>query len=294
MTGLGRAEAVIEGVRYAWRLRSVNQRYLEISFRLPDSLSELEPELRKRLKERFARGQVDVSLHVRSEAPEAGELSLNADLLGKLIRVEAEALHIAGHDAARGYTSASRLLSWPGVVSERRPELSEEQLAQRNRAALSVFDSACETLEGFRRREGDALVSVLRELLGRIAEFEEQVRQRLPEVRQRTETRLRERLAELGGQVGVDETRLAQEVVFLLNRVDVSEELDRLRVHREEMTQTLESDEPIGRRLDFLCQELNREANTLCSKPQDPEISKMGVDLKVVIEKIREQVQNLQ
>ncbi|ABK42777.1 domain of unknown function DUF1732 [Magnetococcus marinus MC-1] len=291
MTGIGRSEASVQGMRLAWRLRSVNQRFLEMNLRLPDLFLDAEPRFRQRLRGHFARGSVEATLTMQQDGPSQVKMQLDRERLGQILAAEKNMRELDG--SHRGELSMDRLLSWPGVLKELPVAWDSQQLEEIWHQADSLLESACEEMTQFRGREGAALAQGILERLHELEQLAQQIEADLPRVREILEKRLHEKLAQIA-ENPADPARMAQEVGYLLTKVDVSEELERLSIHIREMRDTLELSEPVGRRLDFLCQELNRESNTLCSKPQDPTISRIGVDMKVAIEKIREQVQNLE
>lgn len=289
MTGFGRAERPLGPFRVAWRLKSVNQRFLDLQLRMPEECAALEPAVRGLLKERLARGSVECRLMVAPESTVAGGLEVDAALLGDLLKVEEElALRGRGHD--RGSLTMDRLMTWPGLLRSR--AIPEDEGFQQE--VMGVLEEAIADLVASRGREGEALRLVMEGLLEELEGLRGQVMERLPILREAARERLRGRIAELAGDVAVDEGRLAQEIALILNRGDITEEMERLAIHILESRKVLLSGEPVGRRLDFLCQELHREVNTLGSKSQDALLSHLGVEMKVVVEKLREQTQNLE
>src|ERR1700728_166576 len=281
MTGFARRE--LDG---AWgalvcELRSVNHRFLEAGFRLPDELRTAEGELRARLARQVRRGKVDCTISYRPPQHGAAPLEVDAAALERLLGA---VQHVSRAVREPSTVSALEVLRWPGVLREAAGD-SEELLA----AAGTVFDGALADLIAARAREGERLRELLEQRCGALDELIAGVRARLPEVQARVRTRLNERVAELGA--AVDQERLEQELL-LLQRLDVDEELERLTGHVLEVRRVIAAGEPAGRRLDFLMQELNREANTLSSKSQDHETTRSAVDMKVLIEQMREQVQN--
>ena len=264
-------------------LRSVNHRYLDCHFKLPDSLRGLEPKLRERLSASLGRGKIDCQLRVQSEAV-ASTLSIDQTRLAEVV---------AAADAVRQTVPDARppdvldLLQFPGVCNGGEP--GEDALAS---AGLDAFEQALGELQTTRAREGAQLAEFLRQRLAAIGSVIAQVREALPALRQRQEERLRRRLSEIDEPV--DEGRIEQELVMLLQKSDVDEELDRLDAHVTEVERVLSKGGPCGRRLDFLMQELNREANTLSSKSTASSATQSAVELKVLIEQMREQVQNIE
>jgi uncharacterized protein (TIGR00255 family) len=282
MTGFARRE--LDG---AWgalvcELRSVNHRFLEAGFRLPDELRTAEGELRARLARQVRRGKVDCTISYRRPQHATAPLEVDAAALERLLGA---VQHVSRAVREPSTVSALEVLRWPGVLREAAGD-SEELLA----AAGTVFDGALADLIAARAREGERLRELLEQRCGALDELIAGVRARLPEVQARVRTRLNERVAELGA--AVDQERLEQELLLLLQRLDVDEELERLTGHVLEVRRVIAAGEPAGRRLDFLMQELNREANTLSSKSQDLETTRSAVDMKVLIEQMREQVQN--
>ncbi|MCC6172563.1 MAG: YicC family protein [Gammaproteobacteria bacterium] len=284
MTGFARREANGPWGQLACELRSVNHRYLEAGFRLPEELRALETELRQALSRELRRGKVDCTLHLRAAQGGASELLLDDRVLAALLtRVREIAVAAPGKPTV----DVMDILRWPGIVRE---DVADGESLQA--AARTLFGDALRELSECRTREGVRLRELIEQRCSGLEQLVAQVRGRLPEIQARVRQRLEERVAELGA--AVDRDRLEQELVLLLQRLDVAEELDRLTGHIEETRRVIGGNEPAGRRLDFLMQELNREANTLSSKSQDLESTRFAVDMKVLIEQMREQVQNIE
>jgi uncharacterized protein (TIGR00255 family) len=283
MTGFARRERQYPFGLIAWELKSVNHRFLEIGCRLPEEFRAAESEFRQTIAGAVRRGKVDGSLHFRPTAA-ATSLEVDADLLASLTQRAQQAALQAGPAARIDVTD---LLRWPGVVRE--PVKDSAPLIA---AAHALLGEALAELTRFRDSEGGRLAEALELRCAGLADFASQVTARLPEVRARMRAKLLERIAQLSSDV--DHDRLEQELAILAQRLDVDEELDRLRGHVTEVRKTFGGQEPAGRRLDFLMQELNREANTLSSKSQDIETTRAAVDMKVLIEQMREQVQNVE
>ncbi|TGD72842.1 YicC family protein [Mangrovimicrobium sediminis] len=264
-------------------LRTVNHRYLDCSFKLPDELRALEPQLRDRLGQRLNRGKVDCMMRIQPLAGRGRELALNNDALDELLAAVDE---VAGRIHTRKPT-ALEVLQFPGVCGA--PEQSEESLQA---AASELFATALESLVQHRQREGEKLAALVLERLELLAGQVASTREQVPELRRLQRERVMGRIAELG--VDVDQGRLEQELVYLAQKADVDEELDRLDAHVGEVRRALEKGGPCGRRLDFLMQELNREANTLSSKSTSSDTTQSAVELKVLIEQMREQIQNIE
>ena len=290
MTAFAREEISAEWGAAAWELRSVNHRYLDVSLRLPEELRSLDAGVRERIAAKVHRGKVDCSLRVQPAAGGGAGFSLDLDLAKRLLdakrKVEAAGRRVPGGLPLRSPTALD-VLRWPGVAEPQ--GIDRESVGG---AALRLLDRALDTLVAARAREGAKLGDMVAgrcEEVGRIAA---RVRAALPDVQERYRARLVARLDEV--RVDIDPNRLAQELVMFASRTDVAEELDRLDTHVTEVRGALGSGSPIGRRLDFLMQELQREANTLGSKSADPDTSRASVDLKVLIEQMREQVQNIE
>ncbi|MGD8573374.1 MAG: YicC/YloC family endoribonuclease [Gammaproteobacteria bacterium] len=284
MTGFARGEDRGEGGVLAWEVRSVNHRYLETHLRLPEEFRPLEPAVRELVGRRLGRGKVDCQL--RFEAGEAGGvgLAVDEDLARELVRAAERLADVAGQPAR---LTPSELLRWPGVV--RQPELD---LAPVHERALALLGEVLDDLVESRRREGERIARMIEERCAQMAGLVAAARERLPAVRELIRERYRERLATL--QIEADAERLEQEMALIAQKMDVDEELDRLDSHVTEVRDILGRSEPVGRRLDFLMQEFNREANTLGSKSQDTETTRISVDMKVLIEQMREQIQNIE
>lgn len=289
MTAYARRAGVLTPGQVIWELRSVNQRYLDLSLRLPEEFRALEPALRQRLQARLGRGKVEVNLKFLPDAGQAAaRMTINAELAQGLLRAHEELASLATASGAR--TAAAdlvRLLSWPGLV-----EQADSDIEASFDEALALLDETLSDLIAAREQEGRAIAGMIEQRLQGVEEQLELVRSHLPEIRAALDTRFRERLAAL--EVEVEPGRIEQELVLQLQKLDVDEELDRLAVHVAEVRRVMALNEPVGRRLDFLMQELNREANTLGSKAALAEIGQAAVELKVLIEQMREQVQNVE
>ncbi|MBS0579370.1 MAG: YicC family protein [Proteobacteria bacterium] len=282
MSGFPRGETTGAWGTLVCELRSVNHRFLEAGFRLPDELRAAEGEFRARLAKQLRRGKVDCTVSYRRAPGGGGTLEVDAPAMERVlaaVRVVARSLPNSGAP------SALDVLRWPGVLREEAAG-GEELLS----AAHALFAATLEELSAARAREGERLREVLEQRCAGLEALVAAVRARLPEVQARVRARLNERVAELAASV--DPERMEQELAVILQRLDVDEELERLSGHIEEVRRVIRGGEPAGRRLDFLMQELNREANTLSSKSQDLETTRAAVDMKVLIEQMREQVQN--
>lgn len=284
MTGFARAERATSTGILSWEIRSVNHRFLEISLRLPEELRGWEAEFRRAIGTVARRGKVDASFYIRAGSAPGGELALDEALLDRLIE---SALGVQRRLAGAGRIDAIDLLRWPGVVRE-----SERDPASLAAAAMDLLGEALAAFTTSRAGEGERIVQMLASRAAQVRTIADEVGARLPEVQARIRSKLQERLIALGAEGNPE--RLEQEIAILVQKMDVAEELDRLRSHVEELGTTLASGEAVGRKLDFLMQEFNREANTLSSKSQDVETTRRAVELKVLIEQMREQVQNVE
>jgi uncharacterized protein (TIGR00255 family) len=283
MTGFARRERQFPWGLLAWELKTVNHRFLEMGCRLPEEFRAAEAEFRQAIAGSVRRGKVECSLHFRP-ALAAGALEVDAELLSSLIQ---RAQAIASQTGSAARIDVLDVLRWPGVIRD-----GSRDPAPMIAAAHALLAEALAELARFRDSEGGRLRDALEQRCAGLIEFAARATDRLPEVRARMRAKLLERIAQLVSDV--DQNRLEQELAILAQRMDVDEEIDRLRGHVTEVRKTFGGQEPAGRRLDFLMQELNREANTLSSKSQDIETTRAAVDMKVLIEQMREQVQNIE
>jgi uncharacterized protein (TIGR00255 family) len=284
MTAFARREAEGEWGALTWELRSVNHRYLEVSLRLPDELRTLETAVRERAARRLGRGKLDCNLRLKPALRRGADLRLDEQVLGQVV---AACERIRGQLPQAAPVAPLDLLRWPGVIQEEGSDPAP--LAE---AALRLFDEAMNELVATREREGAQIQDILRTRLDAMEPLVAGARTRLPEILARIRDKLRTRVGEL--TANADPDRLEQELAFIAQKMDVDEELDRLTGHIAEARRVLKLTEPVGRRLDFLMQEFNREANTLGSKSADSETTRISVELKVLIEQMREQVQNVE
>lgn len=284
MTGFARREQQGDWGTLVCELRTVNHRFLEVSLRLPDDLRTLDSDLRQLLSAGLRRGKVDASIYLKSTAASAQLNELNRDLLQALQQRIAEVRTTVAADAP---LNALDVLRWPGILKD-----GERDVSPLLTATSALVKATLDDLNSMRGREGGRLHELIAQRCDGIANQVTSVKARLPEISARQRERLQTRLATLN--VSVDQERLEQELVMFAHKMDVDEELDRLQSHLVEIRNAIASTEPAGRRLDFLMQELNREANTLSSKSQDSDTTRAAVELKVLIEQMREQVQNIE
>jgi uncharacterized protein (TIGR00255 family) len=287
MTAFASGERANEWGTLGCELRSVNHRFLELGIRLPDELRALEPALRERVASRVARGKIDLSLRLRP--PEGGDaLQLNPRMVAQLSDIALDLSSRFGHLR----TGLTELLQFPGVLQTRAANAEALQAE-----ALALLDSVLGDFIAAREREGGKLAAGISERVDGIARIAAEVRTLMPVIRAGQRLKLETRLADLAqpaGISGLEPGRLEQELVLWLQKLDVDEELDRLDSHVVEIRRVLAQKEPVGRRLDFLLQEFNREANTLGSKSVDTRTSQAAVELKVLIDQVREQIQNIE
>lgn len=284
MTAFARLETTGTWGRATWELRSVNHRYLEVGLRLPEDLRALEGEVRARIAQRCNRGKIDAVLRFEAAGPGAGQLRVNLELARQVIEAAQSVAALAPQSAP---VDPLDVLRWPRVLET--PEVDFDELSA---AVLGLLDDALGQLVDGREREGAKLAEVVLARCTAMGELAAGLRRRVPEIVAAIRARHEARIAELTG--GVDPARVEQECALLLQRLDVAEELDRLEAHLTELARVMKQAQPIGRRLDFILQELNREANTLGSKSAHIDTSGASVELKVLIEQIREQIQNIE
>jgi uncharacterized protein (TIGR00255 family) len=283
MTAFARKEAQTEQGDFSWEIRSVNHRYLEAAIKIDESFRLLEMQIRKKINNQLGRGKVDAVL--RYKAPKAqSSVEIDQQLAQAIIAGYEQVATLATESAP---VDAMRVLQWPGVIVSE--GVDQDQL---NQAILSTLEEALAELIQTRATEGAALEDMILKRCDEIEKISQAVRQRLPEILEQQRQRMIEKVQEF--EVNLEPERLEQEMALLAQKTDVAEELDRLDNHIVEVRNVLKRNEPIGRRLDFLMQELNREANTLASKSIDTDTTRYSVDLKVLIEQMREQIQNIE
>ncbi|WP_394498079.1 YicC/YloC family endoribonuclease [Shewanella sp. ENK2] len=283
MTAYARIEHKAEWGTASWEIRSVNQRYLETYLRLPEQMRSLEPVLRDRLRKRLNRGKVEVNLRYELSESGSSEMRLNQDLAKQLLN----ATEWLNKEAPHGQINLVDILRWPGVMAG-----AEQDMGEINKDLLGAFDGAVAQFIEARGREGEAINAMLQTRLDQIVEQVAIVREHMPAVMQWQRDKLTNRLAEITGEL--DPARMEQEMVLLAQKMDVAEEMDRLDAHVAETRLILKKGGAQGRRLDFMMQEFNRESNTLASKSISAEVTAAAVELKVLIEQMREQIQNIE
>lgn len=291
MTGFGRAEGAAGGLRWTWEAKSVNGRGLDLKLRAPSGYEALEPIARDGVNRRFKRGSVQLSLSVRKEGAGSARAQLDHSFLAAVIE--------AGEPyVLKGLVQQAR---WDGLLSLRGAFLTEDETARDGEvdpavtAALQLgLDEALDGLLATRLREGAAVTAMLTRLIDDIASQAVQARTLAATAPETLAEKLKQRVAALVGEAGLDPSRLAQEIALLAAKADVREELDRLDAHIADARALLASGDAVGRRLDFLTQEFNREANTLCSKSADTALTRVGLAMKAAIDQLREQAANIE
>ena len=284
MTAFARVEENHPMGNFSWEIRSVNHRYLEVSFRLTEELRAAEFDLRKMIQDKLSRGKVDCTFRLRPTADTDIDLSINEKLVDSLLQ---HTQNMRTRVPELSPVNPMDILAWPGVTEQ--VQIDQAELI---RLAKASFDHAIDHLIENRKEEGQRMRELIAHRAEQMNELVDRVRARHPEVLAAIRSKVMTRITEL--QVDTDANRLEQELVFITQKLDVDEEMDRLQSHLQELQTVISKDQPVGRRLDFLMQELNREANTLSSKSADIVTTQAAVDMKVNIEQMREQVQNIE
>lgn len=283
MTAFARVETQQDWGEAAWEIRTVNHRYLDLNLKLPEAFRKYELPWRDILKSKLKRGKVECTLVVKSMASSSNNLALNEPLANQLIALSEQLGSLAKSESQ---IKPIDILRWPEVVIAKQQEISLES------PLTELIEQAANQLVEARAREGQACVKVMAEKLAHLRELQQKAKAFGPKVEAAFKEKIETKLSNLS--IEVEPNRFEQELVLFLQKVDVTEELDRLDVHIQEVERTLASNGPVGRRLDFMMQELNREANTLASKSPDSGLTQVAVEIKVCIEQLREQIQNLE
>ncbi|WP_411817875.1 YicC/YloC family endoribonuclease [Hyphococcus sp. DH-69] len=289
MTGFARSEGAQDGWRFVWEIRSVNGRGLEWRCRLPQGFEALEPELRKRTKKKLARGSVNCTLTLNADATAAG-YRVNEDMLAEAVAM-VEKLRVQIECAP---PQPEGILALRGVIEAVDGDIDDEARSHLIDALIKGYEEALDGLVASRQKEGEAMHAVLKSEFDEIEKLTKDAADHAAVTPKAIRQRIEAQLQELLGDSGINEERLAQEAALLAIKADVREELDRLKSHVESGRALLAKTGAVGRDLDFLIQECNREANTLCSKAADMDLKRIGLDLKKVIDQLREQVQNIE
>ena len=284
MTAFSRQQLEREWGSLTWEIRSVNHRYLEPSVRLPENFRNLENPIRRQLRDKLYRGKIECLLRFRTVEANQIDWQLNLDLISQLTKANLEINNNIGGDYK---LSSLDILKWPGVISDQ--SIDEEVF---NKEAMGLFEKALDDLMVVREREGASLRDAILKRIALIQRIIDSIQAKMPSIILKQKENLLNKLEDIKAEF--EPTRLEQEITLLAQKADVDEELDRLNSHLQEAKRVLDSDGQIGRRLDFLMQELNREANTLSSKSIVVETTQSAVELKVLIEQMREQIQNIE
>ena len=284
MTAFSRQQLEHEWGSLTWEIRSVNHRYLEPSVRLPENFRSLENPIRRQLRDKLYRGKIECLLRFRTVEANQIDWQLNLDLISQLTKANLEINNNIGGDYK---LSSLDILKWPGVISDQ--SIDEEVF---NKEAMGLFEKALDDLMVVREREGASLRDAILKRIALIQRIIDSIQAKMPSIILKQKENLLNKLEDIKAEF--EPTRLEQEITLLAQKADVDEELDRLNSHLQEAKRVLDSGGQIGRRLDFLMQELNREANTLSSKSIVVETTQSAVELKVLIEQMREQIQNIE
>lgn len=284
MTGFARESAETALGTLTWEIRAVNHRYLDVQFKLPDDLRPKEQAFRQQASAVLGRGKVECGLFFRRAVDQQSEMQIDTDLVAL---IGARISEVSAKLSATAAVNPVEILRWPGVMQQ--PEIDAEPLFDE---ATALLDTALQAIDSMRQSEGQRIVEMLENRCADIAAIAASVRARMPEVLAASRLKQKARIEKL--DVEADPARLEVELALIAQKIDVDEELDRLESHLVEIRDALADEKPVGRRLDFLMQELNREANTLGSKSADTDTTKAAVDLKVLIEQMREQIQNVE
>ncbi|MCL9780339.1 YicC family protein [Vibrio sp. S4M6] len=284
MTAYARKEVKNDWGSAVWEIRSVNQRYLETYFRMPEQLRSLEPVLRDRFRKRLARGKVECNLRFEANPAAQGELTINDSMAKQVVYAANQIMQLTGEESR---INPFQVMQWPGVM-----ETPEQDMDAVKQDLLAAFDEALSEFIEARGREGDNMKSLIEQRLEAISSEVVKVRARMPEIISWQRERLISKFEE--AKIELDSSRVEQELIILAQKSDVAEELDRLDSHVKETTNILQKGGSVGRRLDFMMQEFNRESNTLASKSISTDVTASGVELKVLIEQMREQIQNIE
>ena len=282
MTAFARQTKIAASEHLIWEIRSVNHRYFECAMRLPESFRHMEVKWRELTKKYVSRGKVEATLRIQPNGEQLAAMPVNIDVVKSLAKATEDIASIFPDPAP---ISVMDVLRWPGVIQA--DDSIDDALTQK---AQALLDKTLDELQSARKREGSALMVGIQQRLAMMQELIDEVAKKVPQFA----AIVREKLIQRIQALDVDEQRLAQEVLFCVQKMDVTEELERLRAHLDEFHRHLSVDKPVGRRLDFMLQEMNREANTLGAKMSQAETAHVSVDLKVLIEQMREQIQNIE
>ena len=284
MTAYGRTEDKKNDNSIACEIRTINHRYLEISIRMPEELRSLEQKIRENISQKLKRGKIDCNIRIDKNTSKNDPLLINQDVLKKVIdAAENTSINLSNPSAL----SALDLIQWPGVL-----EKDSLEPTKINKSILKLLGQTLDVVIDTRKREGEKIKKMLVQRCSKIKKIVSNTQKKMPMIQKKLREKLKQRAKELVNEL--DNDRLEQELLFISQKMDIAEEIDRLLAHTEEVERVLDQSGPIGRRLDFLMQELNRESNTLGSKSNHLHTSNASVELKVLIEQMREQIQNIE
>ena len=284
MTAYGRTEDKKNDNSIACEIRTINHRYLEISIRMPEELRSLEQKIRENISQKLKRGKIDCNIRIDKNTSKNGPLLINQNVLKKVIdAAENTSINLSNPSAL----SALDLIQWPGVL-----EKDSLEPTKINKSILKLLAQTLDVVIDTRKREGEKIKKMLTQRCSKIKKIVSNTQKKMPMIQKKLREKLKQRAKELVNEL--DNDRLEQELLFISQKMDIAEEIDRLLAHTEEVERVLDQSGPIGRRLDFLMQELNRESNTLGSKSNHLHTSNASVELKVLIEQMREQIQNIE
>lgn len=294
MTGFARVNGNISlgenNINWSWEIKSVNGKNLDLKYRLPTGFEDISLLLKNKAAEVLSRGSVSAFLEINNENT-AKNVKIDEALLNQLT---AQAINLCQKHPEIPMATAGELLSQRGVIEIEENSLNEDDLQKLKEAILTDFVTACKNLQTDRKKEGEKIKTALVAILEKISDITANIKKIFETLPEKLKEKLFTQIKAVSDEVNISEDRIAQEIVLLVTRADIKEEIDRLKTHIKSAYNLLDSDEAVGRRLDFLCQELNREANTTCSKASDIAITNMGMELKALIEQFREQVQNIE
>lgn len=294
MTGFARTNGNISlpqsNISWSWELKSVNGKSLDLKYRLPNGFEDYAISLKSKASEILSRGSISAFLEINCENT-SKNIKIDENLLNQLTK---QAISLCQKYPDITMATAGELLSQRGVIEIEENSLNEDDLQKLKEAILADFITACKNLQTDRQKEGEKIKTALIAILEKIKEITYNIETIFEQIPDKLKEKLNNQIKTVSQEINISEDRLAQEIVLLITRADIKEEIDRLKTHIKSAYNLLESDEAVGRRLDFLCQELNREANTTCSKACDISITNLGMELKALIEQFREQVQNIE
>lgn len=294
MTGFARINGNISfgenNINWSWEIKSVNGKSLDLKYRLPTGFEDISLLLKNKAAEVISRGSISAFLEINNENT-SKNIKIDEDLLNQLTE---QAVNLCKKHPEIPMATAGELLSQRGVIEIEENSLNEDDLQKLKEAILNDFITVCKNLQIDRKKEGEKIKIALTSILEKISDITANIEKIFETLPEKLKEKLFTQIKTISDEININEDRIAQEIVLLVTRADIKEEIDRLKTHIKSAYNLLETNDAVGRRLDFLCQELNREANTTCSKACDISITNLGMDLKALIEQFREQVQNIE